>query len=47
MTNLLCGLEGSTNHNTCNHEHVIDLRNIYLTMMFDGSVHHPNSWETT
>ena len=46
MTNILCGLEDSTYQNTCDHEHEVDLRNIHLTMMFNGSVHHRNSWET-
>jgi len=47
MTNVVCGLEGSTHHNTCDHEHVVDFRDIHLTLMIDGSVHHPNPWKTT
>ena len=47
MTNLFCGLEGSTDHNACNHEHVVDLRNIHLTLVLSGSMHNLNSRETT
>lgn len=33
MANIFRGLEGNTNYNTSNQEHVVDLWNINLTFM--------------
>lgn len=47
MSHFFRGLEGSSDYNTCNHEHEVDLRNIHLAPVLSGSMHNLNSWETT
>lgn len=45
VANLFCCSEAECHYNTCNHEHVVYLRNINLPFILGRSVQHLNSWK--